>query len=380
ASTASSAASTAASSASLASSASSVATSVASGNPTNSGEKSAASVATSAASTAASAASTASSAAKEASSAAAKGDAAKVSSATSVALSAASTASSAASVASSAASVANSLRANGVVANGGVGTYTTPNASTTTAATSGATIEETLAPADKQNAYHQDLATNTILTKHGLYRYSGATFGKSHKLEYVPAGTVIHVVSIVHKGEMTRFVLSDGSFVTGLKSYSVFVKHLNYRDDHYGAGVWVVTNKRGINEYSGKTFSKSKKLRHVKVDTVLHVKRVVKSGSTYRLYLTNGRYVTANKHLVAKKTVKATYYVGKLHGKTVTVSNKRGIFKNKAANLGKATRSQYVGKGTKLNVKRIVRIGHKTRFELADGRYVTAYTKFVKVN
>jgi len=60
-----------------------------------------------------------------------------------------------------------------------------------------------------------------------------------------------------------------------------------------------VLNKHGINEY--KTAALTKKAAHVKKNTTLKIKKLVKHGSTTRLVLTSGHYVTANKLFVIAK-------------------------------------------------------------------------------
>ncbi|WP_282801973.1 DUF5776 domain-containing protein [Secundilactobacillus kimchicus] len=301
-----------------------------------------------------------------------------------IAAGASSAASSAASVAVSAASTAAEQQAIATSAS-----HVLDSAANAADAAAAAAAEEAnrkkLTSVESQDAadgYHTVMTSHTIVTDHGLYRYDGATFSRAKKLEYIPTGTVLHVTDIVHNGDTTRFVLSDGSFITGLQSYSHFVTDVpaKYGNDNYRPGIWVVTSRKGIYEYSGKTFKSAKQIRNVKVGTVLHVKRVVKAGKTFRLYLTNGRYVTANRNLVAKKPVQARYYTGKLHGRTVTVTNAKGIFKYRSASLSKATRGQHVKRGTTLHVKRIVRTNNVTRFQLTDGTFVTAYTKFIKVH
>lgn len=224
--------------------------------------------------------------------------------------------------------------------------------------------------------YYADLKTKSILTKHGLYRYGGKKFATAKKLGYVAKGSVLHVVKIVKSGKTTRFILSDGSYVTALKSFSTFVSiKTGYKVD--AKGTLYISSKKGVYEYTGKTFKHSKKVRHLKKGTVIHVKRVVKNGSVTRFQLTNGLYVTAKASMIKqlKKTNKSFRYA---ETKTVRVVNAKGVHQYKSTNFQKRNRTITLKNGTVLKVDAVVLSGNKTRFQLTNGHYVTANVKFVK--
>ncbi|EHO53929.1 hypothetical protein HMPREF9104_00368 [Lentilactobacillus kisonensis F0435] len=184
------------------------------------------------------------------------------------------------------------------------------------------------------------------------------------------------MVKIVKSGKTTRFILSDGSYVTALKSFGEFISiKPGYKLD--AKGTLYVSSKKGIYEHTGKTFKHAKKVRYLKKGAVIHVKRVVKSGSITRFQLTNGRYVTAKASMVKqlRKTYKNFRYA---ETKTVKVVNAKGVYQYKSADLKKRNRTVTLKNGTVLKVSGIVLSGNKARFQLTNGRYVTANVKFVK--
>lgn len=62
-----------------------------------------------------------------------------------------------------------------------------------------------------------------------------------------------------------------------------------------------VLASKGINEYAKKSFTKKNKVKHLKKGTVLKVTHLVQSGTTSKLVLSNGNYITANKQFVIAK-------------------------------------------------------------------------------
>lgn len=215
----------------------------------------------------------------------------------------------------------------------------------------------------------------TLLTKRGLYRYTAT----GQRLNYISAGTILHVQQVQRVGQRTQLVLTDGTHVTGRKTFSNFVTvGQNYNDDLYDGLIYYVGHQNGLFEYSTKDFKKVNRGRHIKVGTVLHVAQIVKAGRTTRYLLTNGQYVTANRKFVKKAKIGASYYTDKLTGRTITVKAPKGISSYQNAGLS-SKRLKGLKIGTKLTVKRIVKVGHTTRFQLTNGRYTTARTSEFKI-
>lgn len=226
--------------------------------------------------------------------------------------------------------------------------------------------------------YYTKLATDTIITKHGMYRYSGKKFAKAKKLAYVPKGSVLHVIMIDTSGDTTRFVLRDGSYVTALKSFDKFVSiKAGYRIDT--EGTWYISSKKGVYEYTGSKFKHAKRVHYLRKGTVLKVRRVVKVGSITRFQLTNGRYVTAKSTMIKqlKKTHKTFNYTS---AKKVHVVNAKGAYQYKSVNFKQGNRVLVVKKGQTLKVRAVVLDGSRSRYQLTNGHYVTANVKFVKIN
>ncbi|MDM7517214.1 DUF5776 domain-containing protein [Lentilactobacillus sp. TOM.63] len=226
--------------------------------------------------------------------------------------------------------------------------------------------------------YYTKLATDTIITKHDMYRYSGKKFAKAKKIGFVPKGSVLHVIMIDTSGDTTRFLLRDGSYVTALKSFDKFVSiKAGYHIDT--EGTWYISSKKGVYEYTGSAFKHSKRVRYLRKGTVLKVRRVVKTGSITRFQLTNGHYVTAKSTMIKqlKKTHKTFSYVST---KKVHVVNARGAYQYQSPDFKKRNRVSAVKKGQTLKVKAVVLDGSKSRFQLTNGHYVTANVKFVRIN
>ncbi|MFD1125555.1 DUF5776 domain-containing protein [Lentilactobacillus raoultii] len=237
------------------------------------------------------------------------------------------------------------------------------------------TIVDSIADSQLNRYWTSKSNHGTLLTKRGLYRYTAT----GQRLNYISAGTILHVQQVQRVSQRTQLVLTDGTHVTGRKTFSNFVTvGQNYNDDLYDGLIYYVGHQNGLFEYSTKDFKKVNRGRHIKVGTVLHVARIVKAGRTTRYLLTNGQYVTANRKFVKKAKISASYYTGKLTGRTITVKTPKGISSYQNAGLS-SKQLKGLKIGTKLTVKRIVKVGHTTRFQLTDGRYTTARTSEFKI-
>lgn len=81
-------------------------------------------------------------------------------------------------------------------------------------------------------------------------------------------------------------------------------------------------------------------------------------------------YITANTKFVVR-----VYYQTVPKNKKITVISKKGVNAYKKANLTKKTK--HYKKGTRLTVKKLVKHNLTTRYQLTNGRYVTANKKLV---
>lgn len=53
----------------------------------------------------------------------------------------------------------------------------------------------------------------------GAYEYKSQTFAKKNRVKHLKKGTVVKVTGIIHHGMATRYVLTNGNYITGNKQY-----------------------------------------------------------------------------------------------------------------------------------------------------------------
>ncbi|EHO49781.1 DUF5776 domain-containing protein [Lentilactobacillus kisonensis] len=134
--------------------------------------------------------------------------------------------------------------------------------------------------------------TIAVTNKKGLYVYKNGVFTKDNRINYLRKGTVLKVVKVVKRDNITRIQLNDGKYITGLKAATKSVKISKTFYDHATNKAVV---KKGLYEYNKPTFSNAKRMKYLKKGTIVKIKAVVKSGQTTRLQLTNGTFITAQK-------------------------------------------------------------------------------------
>ncbi|WP_283679897.1 S8 family serine peptidase [Lentilactobacillus sp. Marseille-Q4993] len=149
-----------------------------------------------------------------------------------------------------------------------------------------------------------------------------------------------------------------------------------YSGDDASSKTWVVTSSNGVYSYTNKKFSDGKRSAHFKKGTVLSVKDVVKVGDSYRLQLTNGKYVTALKSSVKPSKASSKYHT--TVAKNGKVTTKRAVYAYSKAKFGDAKRVKRYKAGATLKVKAVVKSGNSYRFQLTNGTYVTASKSFLK--
>ncbi|MFD1125855.1 DUF5776 domain-containing protein [Lentilactobacillus raoultii] len=248
----------------------------------------------------------------------------------------------------------------------------TGQSTATTITTPATTIEQPDSVGQTQNRYYQKLVTKTVVTVKGLYRYSRSTFNKRYRVGYVRPGSVLHVIKVIIRPDgITRLQLSDGTYITGLKSFNQFrsiARH--YHVD--ATAVIRVTAKKGVYTHSSPRFTRDNQVKRLKKGTVLKVRRIVRQGKTTRFELTNGQYVTARKSAVQ---LIQRYYTKPV--KTIKVINQKGINSYSKKTFTKAKRVSHYSKGRVLKVTQLVKSGLTTRFQLEDGSFITANKKLV---
>lgn len=168
------------------------------------------------------------------------------------------------------------------------------------------------------------------------------------------------VRDVNHKAKTT----GKTGYITASQKY---VRPVYYAAKH---STITVINPRGVNAY--RKANLTGRIKNYRQGTALHVKRIVKHNLTTRYVLTNGRYVTANRKLVA---------MGR-HKQVKMVKTKRVINRYRNVNLTKRDRT--IAKNRKLKVygydyshgSDIAKHG-TLRYRVAGG-YITANTKYVR--
>lgn len=189
----------------------------------------------------------------------------------------------------------------------GTSTQSTSSTAASTTQPSSTTASSTTAPttakqsSNSSSKYYTSFHQTWVVTmKKGVYEYSQARFAAGKRGLHLPKNAVFVAKKLVQSGKAYRVQLTNGKYVTVLKAA---VKPVQLPKGYYVSTPKQVevTAKKGIYEYSTAKFAVGKQLNHVKQHHYLDVKYVVKSGAATRFVLTNGHFVTANKHWVQVK-------------------------------------------------------------------------------
>ncbi|MBV0915294.1 DUF1542 domain-containing protein [Apilactobacillus sp. HBW1] len=168
----------------------------------------------------------------------------------------------------------------------------------------------------------QTIPRNIYMVKN-FYRYLSTNFTKKNRVQGYKSTSRPNAVMFRIIGETTNkngvkrykvyqiVVKKNGSFKVDRKKWGYITAKPSYmRPLYYRSNVQQIkVIGKGIREY--KNVKLSKAVKGYKHGTVLNVKAVKKYGSTYRLQLTNGYYITANKNLVRKQTTPRNIYMVK---------------------------------------------------------------------
>ncbi|MCX8743779.1 DUF1542 domain-containing protein [Lactobacillus sp. B3795] len=244
----------------------------------------------------------------------------------------------------------------------------------------------------------QTIPRNVYMVKN-FYRYLSTTFTKKNRVQGYKATSRPNAVMFRIIGETTNkngvkrykvyqiVVKKNGSFKVDRKKWGYITAKPSYmRPLYYRSNVQQIkVIGKGIREY--KNVKLSKAVKGYKHGTVLKVKAVKKYGSTYRLQLTNGHYITANKNLVRKQTTPRNVYMvkGFYRYSSVNFSHKNRIQGYKKQARPNAVMFRIVGETTNKNglkrykVYQIVR-NKKGLFRVDHKKwgYITTKPSYVK--
>lgn len=140
-----------------------------------------------------------------------------------------------------------------------------------------------------------------------------------------------------------------------------------------------IYGKQGLYRYAKPTFKRSQRLAHVKYLPRIRAKifRVVGTATSsqgrLRYRLADGSYVTARADYVAN-----LYWQGK-HYRKLVVINPKGTYEYQKPMFKRNYRVKLLHKKTVVKVKRMVRRGDMTRYQLTNGRYLTGNKQWVSV-
>ncbi|KRN01938.1 hypothetical protein FD13_GL000390 [Levilactobacillus senmaizukei DSM 21775 = NBRC 103853] len=139
-----------------------------------------------------------------------------------------------------------------------------------------------------------------------------------------------------------------------------------------------VYGKRGLYRYQNPDFNKSERLQgyakksktYAPIFTV--VKTVKNKAGLARYQLSDGSYITANPDYVAKLYWQGTHY------QTLYVTNPRGVNAHQTTTF--TDKLGHYKQGSAVTVIKRVRKGQMTRYQLADGTYITGNKQWVSPN
>ncbi|MCK8628349.1 DUF1542 domain-containing protein [Apilactobacillus kunkeei] len=244
----------------------------------------------------------------------------------------------------------------------------------------------------------QTIPRNIYMVKN-FYRYLSTNFTKKNRVQGYkatsrPNAAMFRIIGeTTNKNGVKRYkvyqivVKKNGLFKVDRKKWGYITARPSYmRPLYYSSNVQQIkVIGRGIREY--KNVKLSNVVKGYKRGTVLNVKAVKKLGSTYRLQLTNGHYITANKNLVRKQTTPRNVYMvkGFYRYSSVNFSHKNRIHGYKKQARPNAVMFRIVGETTNKNglkrykVNQIVR-NKKGLFRVDHKKwgYITTNSSYVK--
>lgn len=141
---------------------------------------------------------------------------------------------------------------------------------------------------------------------------------------------------------------------------------------------FVIYGKRGFYRYSSPSFTKAnrvagyvkKPMMYAPTFKVVNTKK--STNGQLRYQLSDGSYITTNRKFVGK-----LYPSGKKAPKQVYALAANGVTSYRSKKLSQSTRARRYKQGTRLAVQRAVRVGNTLRYQLKNGRYISASRKLV---
>lgn len=141
---------------------------------------------------------------------------------------------------------------------------------------------------------------------------------------------------------------------------------------------FVIYGKRGFYRYSSPSFTKANRVAsYVKkpmmyAPTFKVVNTQKSTNGQLRYQLSDGSYITTD-----HKYVEKLYPSGKKAPKQVYALAANGVTSYRSKKLSQSTKARRYKQGTRLTVQRAVRVGNTLRYQLKNGRYISASRKLV---
>lgn len=212
---------------------------------------------------------------------------------------------------------------------------------------------------------HYQLANGTSLAKDAVINGAvDATYQAKPKPKTIAGYTLVKTIGT-----------ANGKLTTSAQTVTyVFTKNVATTFKPF-----MIYAKQGLYRYSRPTFKKNQRLAYVKhqprikAQTFKVVGTAQSTKGRTRYLLADGSYVTASANFVAN-----LYWQGKDYQK-LRVINPKGTYEYKQPTFNKTKRATCLKKGTVVKVKRFVRHGYMTRYQLANGHYLTGNKQWVSV-
>lgn len=223
------------------------------------------------------------------------------------------------------------------------------------------------------------------------YQFANGQKAAPSKLVYGPTGTTQKVTSPTVSGYTPDQAMTEVTFGTDRKELTVtYTPTPTNTGNNTDAGTtttpdqvtkpfksFMIYAKRALYQYPSATFKASQRQqfhRHqprIKADTFKVIGTVKSTAGRLRYHLSDGSYVTANPDYVAN-----LYWQGQSYQR-IKVTNPRGTYQYKQTTFKRANRQTYLKKGTVVKVTQVIHKGYMTRYQLANGQYITGNKQWV---
>lgn len=134
---------------------------------------------------------------------------------------------------------------------------------------------------------------------------------------------------------------------------------------------FLVDVKRSLYRYRNADFSIKSRIAKLTKGKYVKVVAISQSSNNNKRYkLSDGSYITANSKYTGRRYLAKKY-------KHLYVINKKGIYQYKSTKLNAKSQNKALKKGSLLKIKKFVKNGLTTRYQLTNGNYVTGNVQFV---